>query len=137
MIATMSRSQTVSDREICEAVYQVYPRRVGKIDAVKAIEKAIQRIQEEEKICHLEAARKLYRAARDYAKSDAGQNPERKLIPHPATWFNRGSYLDDPKEWSLQRMKEVSAHKAATLEAKKSADRERLLQFWREVKEDG
>jgi hypothetical protein len=25
---------------------------------------------------------------------------DKQFIPHPATWFNRGSYDDDPKEWS-------------------------------------
>jgi hypothetical protein len=24
---------------------------------------------------------------------------DKQFIPHPATWFNRGSYDDDPKEW--------------------------------------
>jgi len=24
---------------------------------------------------------------------------DKKFCPHPATWFNRGSFDDDPKEW--------------------------------------
>ncbi len=26
-------------------------------------------------------------------------NGDKQFIPHPATWYNRGSYDDDPETW--------------------------------------
>ena len=34
---------------------------------------------------------------RQYRYTDAGGD----LVPHPATWFNRGSYGDDPDTWVM------------------------------------
>lgn len=88
-----------TETEQIAEIYKVYPRRVAKIAALKAIQKAVTFLVHSEKITSLEARRKLYRATLQYARSLDGQNPDRTLIPHPATWYNRGSYLDDPKEW--------------------------------------
>jgi len=92
-----------------EDIYAAYPRKVGKQAAIKAIQKAA-------KICpktfiatdvesggsrklspveYLLDRVQLYAAA--VAKWPAA---DKQFIPHPATWFNRGSYDDDPKEWS-------------------------------------
>ena len=80
-------------------IYQQYPRRVARIAALNAIKKAVAYLVDSEKITALEARRKLYKATALYARSPAGQNPDKSKIPHPATWYNRGSYLDDPTEW--------------------------------------
>ena len=87
------------ESEQISAIYDKYPRKVGKIAALKAIQKAVSYLVKEQKITALEARRKLYKATANYAKSPDGRNADRTKIPHPATWYNRGSYLDDPKEW--------------------------------------
>lgn len=81
------------------AIYEAYPRKVGRLAAIKAIQKAVSFLSKSENITPLEARRKLYRATILYWRSPQGQNSDRTMIPHPATWYNRGSYLDDPKEW--------------------------------------
>lgn len=39
----------------------------------------------------------LYEKTRAFAHSFAGQRGA--LTPYPATWMNRGGYMDDPHEW--------------------------------------
>ena len=39
---------------------------------------------------------------------------DRQFIPHPATWFNRGSYDDDPKEWSRNAVGTVPVRRVFT-----------------------
>ena len=34
---------------------------------------------------------------------------DRQFIPHPATWFNRGSYDDDPATWQRRGATAVAA----------------------------
>jgi uncharacterized protein YdaU (DUF1376 family) len=72
-------------------IYQAYPRRVGKTAALKAIAKAAKNCPE------LLAKTTAYAAA----VSQWSQN-ERQYIPHPSTWFNRGSFDDDPETWQRQ-----------------------------------
>ena len=86
-------------------IYSIYPRKIARIDAMKAIAKAAKQLAKQNGTDETEARRWLYKACATYAKSPAGQNPDRTLIPHPATWFNRGSYLDDPQEWQTSRAK--------------------------------
>lgn len=84
-----------------EDIYNAYPRKVGKQAAIKAIQKAIKAIRApgwdgacDRNEAYLHARTQAYAAA-------VAQWPEaeKQYIPHPATWFNRGSYEDDPKEW--------------------------------------
>jgi len=79
-----------------EAIYQAYPRRIGRGAALKAIHKAVKRIcatgQEPR-----QAQVFLYQRVQAFARSPAGQDGE--FTPYPATWFNQGRYDDDPAEW--------------------------------------
>jgi len=70
-----------------EEIYQAYPRKIGKQVALKAIRKA----------CEKGEPVKILEATKAYAEATAGW--DRQFIPHPATWFNRGSYDDDRAEW--------------------------------------
>lgn len=70
-----------------ETIYQAYPRHVGKQDAIRAIRKAMR----------LHDPAWLLARVQLYARSPDGQAG--KFTPHPATWFNRGSYEDDDREW--------------------------------------
>jgi hypothetical protein len=79
-----------AERVTAEDVYSAYPRKVGKSDAVRAIESAMRIID----------APTLLAKVREYATSPlVGSSPPR-FIPHPATWFRQGRWADDPVEWS-------------------------------------
>jgi hypothetical protein len=73
-----------------EDIYAAYPRKVGKQGAIRAIQKAIRDV----------GIDRLLNDVKTYAEATSRWPAEdRQYIPHPATWFNRGSYEDDPKEW--------------------------------------
>ena len=78
-----------------EEIYQAYPRHIGKAAALKAIRAAVKRMEErdssEDAIAFLLERTKLF------AASPAGKRGQ--YTAHPATWFNRESYLDDEQEW--------------------------------------
>lgn len=76
-----------------ERVYQAYPRKVAKAGAVKAITKALETIAKREGV--KDPVTWLLGRVEAYARTRVGQDP--KYTPHPATWFNRGSY-DDAEE---------------------------------------
>lgn len=78
-------------QEQCETIYQAYPRKKKKINALKAIEKALLRIA----YADLLAATERY-AAEQRVRIAAGG--EWKHTPYPATWFNAGGYEDEPDE---------------------------------------
>lgn len=82
-----------------EDIYAAYPRKVAKKDALKAICNAMKTAGREK----LLASTKLYAAAMAKCPLE-----ERKFIPHPATWFNRGSYDDDPAEWGTPEVSQFS-----------------------------
>ncbi len=73
-----------------EAIYDLYPRKQGRKDALKAIRAAMK----------LKPAAELETSVRSYAAAvRAWPEQDRQFVPHPATWFNRGSYDDDPATW--------------------------------------
>ena len=73
-----------------EAIYQAYPKHVGKKAALKAIAQA----------CKTNKPEHLLERTVSYSKDvSAWPDTERQFVPYPATWFNRGSYKDDPAEW--------------------------------------
>lgn len=72
-----------------QAIYEAYPRKVAPDAAYKAIAKALGFIEYEE----------LLRRVRLYADARRRPGQDYKLTPHPATWFNRGSWKEDPAEW--------------------------------------
>lgn len=78
--------------ELVESIYSVYPRKEAPQDAKRAIRKAIDSFP----------LLKETLLAKVQAYADAVKlwsQDERKFIPHPATWFNRGSYDEDPSIW--------------------------------------
>jgi len=71
-------------------IYSAYPRKVGKADALKAISKALK----------AKSPADLLAATQAYAEAvKTWPEADKCYIPHPATWFNRGSYDDDPATW--------------------------------------
>ena len=74
------------------AVYDAYPRKVGKAAALKAIDRAIK--------SGAITADTLLAKVQAYAAAVATwPEADRQFIPHPATWVNAGRYEDDPTTW--------------------------------------
>lgn len=83
-----------------EDVYNAYPRKVGKQAAIRAIDGAIKRLNSNGRGILFPAKLTLMERTTAYAAAVAKwPADDKQFIPHPATWFNRGSYDDDPKEW--------------------------------------
>jgi hypothetical protein len=72
-------------------IYQLYPRKEARADAIKAIEKALRKV----------TAEALKEAVSAFANAKQGQ--EAKFIPHPATWFNGERWTDDRSTWAAWR----------------------------------
>lgn len=85
---------------VAETIYETYPRKQGKQDALKAIKAALVDCSPERL---LERTQAYAAATTNWSEAD------RKFIPHPATWYNRGSYDDDPAEWIRNGPQEISA----------------------------
>jgi len=73
--------------------WSLYPRKVNKKAALKAWDKATKETPAEQ----------IIGAAEMYAASDIAADGE--FVPHPATWLNKGAYLDDPTEWERREPK--------------------------------
>lgn len=83
-----------------EDIYSAYPRKIGKQAALKAIIKAVKGHMGSERVSVSAGMAEMLRLTRLYAAAVARwPAADKQFIPHPATWFNRGSYEDDPKEW--------------------------------------
>lgn len=73
--------------ERVEILYKIYPRKVGKPIAIKAINKALKKTPYEA----------VLSAVQNFAKSWQGHDLQ--FCPHPSTWFNQERYNDDPSTW--------------------------------------
>jgi hypothetical protein len=87
--------QSCSTTQI-EEIYQVYPRRVGRAAALKAIQLAVKRMQSRD--ANEDAVAFLMERTKLFAASPAGNKG--RFTPYPATWFNQERYLDDEQEWN-------------------------------------
>ena len=97
-----------------ERIYNLYPRKIAKAGAIKAITKAIKDTGN---------AAAIETATKAYAKAVAAwPEDDKKFIPHPSTWFNRGSYDDDPAEWERKPDKRFDAPKQKPLIEIKSTE---------------
>lgn len=75
---------------VAEEIYAAYPKHVGRKAALKAILAALRD----------HGAIELLGRTQDFAAAVASWPAEQqRFIPHPATWFNRGSFDDDPASW--------------------------------------
>ncbi len=87
------RSGDATPEEI--AIYEAYPRRVGRDSAVLAIRNALRQCE------NVDLLQKVQKYGLSVARWPAGfrYKEGRDTVPYPASWFNAGRYLDDPKEW--------------------------------------
>jgi len=95
----------MTEAEKLHAIYLAFPRHVAPRAAVKAIQKAAERLVKAKEQPDQESAKRyLWKRAATYARSPAGQKPPKggeDFRPHPSTWFNQERYDDDPAEWQI------------------------------------
>lgn len=73
-----------------EAIYAAYPRKQGRGQALKAIDKALR----------TKPFHELLEAVQAYAGAvSRWSEAERAFVPHPATWFNAERWSDDRSTW--------------------------------------
>lgn len=85
----------------CLEIYDAYPKKVAKSDAIRAIVRALDRVE----------FAVLLKKVQEYAAASAGHPDDGTVIPglkYPATWFNKDCWEDDPAEWSRWRNTAVS-----------------------------
>jgi hypothetical protein len=83
---------------VAHAIYTAYPRKIGKQAALKAIAKAAKQLA----VGDPSGGNWEYLLKRTLLYADAVKRwpaADKRFIPHPATWYNRGSYDDDSREW--------------------------------------
>lgn len=73
-----------------EEIYKLYPKKVGRGIALKAIRRAMNKVPYE----------KLLESVREYSAAVARwPEQEKQFVPFPATWFNQGRWDDDRSNW--------------------------------------
>ena len=89
--STSSTNRVLSkDNTQSEKIYNLYPKKVGKDAALKAIKKALVAVD----------ANTLEQIVTEYAESQKGQDAQ--FIPNPSTWFNQGRWQDDRSTWKRE-----------------------------------
>jgi hypothetical protein len=84
------RPPDVGPRSSALEIYDAYPRKLGRKDALVAITKALTKMD----------APKLLEVTRSYAAAVQGE--DMKFIPYPASWFNAEHFFDDPAMWTCK-----------------------------------
>lgn len=92
--------------------WEAYPRKVGKREAFKAFEKAVQDV----------SAQVVITGAWNY--NNDPYLPPAQFIPYPATWLNRGQWEDGP----LPERELTPEEKAARAKARAEADHQKVLE---------
>jgi len=87
------RFSKVAEEDV-EAIYEAYPRKVGRGAALLSIRKA----------CVEHGAEMIMEKVKLYAKAREGE--EKFFTPHAQTWMNQQRYLDDPEEWAVKKPEE-------------------------------
>lgn len=78
--------------EATEKIYQQYPRKVAKPEALKAIRRQMES-------GGFTPAFLLQRTMAFFDAVQKWSEDEKQFIPHPATWFNQQRFNDDEKTW--------------------------------------
>lgn len=85
-----------------EDIYNAYPRKVGRTEALKAIAKAMKTTPPET----------ILAATQKWAEARANEDPQ--FTAYPASWFNAGHYLDDPSQWASMKPAGTNGHTTTT-----------------------
>ena len=100
------------------AIYDAYPRKVDRKDALRAITKAMGR----------KSAAYLFERCQAYAEAVKGI--ELQFIPYPATWFNADRFDDTPDAWNPQGKRFVPAPKPIASTPRPTRWRERIAEHY-------
>lgn len=90
-----------------EQVYELYPKKVGREDALRAITKALKKNTVEylmDKTNQFKECVASWPSSYRYFQ-DGGDR-----CPHPASWYNAGRYADDPREWKRHGARTAAPH---------------------------
>lgn len=69
-----------------EEFYMAYPKKIDKLDAIKAYKAALKKT----------TAEKILKAAKQYAEERKGE--DKKYTKAPAAWLNKGSFDNEPEK---------------------------------------
>jgi len=106
-------------------IYAAYPRKVARDAALKAIEKRLDQGVD---------AQELLDATHAFAiATEAWEVGDRQYIPHPATWFNAGSFADDQREWNRGGAPAAKKEKALPVEEEPAGWWDAWALCWPEV----
>jgi len=79
-----------------EQVYDLYPKKVGREDALRAISNALKK---HDLAYLLGKTNQFKECVESWPSSYRYFQDGGDRCPHPASWFNAGRYADDPREW--------------------------------------
>lgn len=103
--------------EQAERIYNAYPRKIGKANAIKRIKQAI--------VGALVTADELFEAVSAYATATSQwAESDRQFIPHPATWVYQQRWNDDRAEWQAKSRGSPRDNSVAAKEARNRQARE-------------
>ena len=105
-----------------DVFWEIYPRKVGKIAAKSAFEKAL-------RVSTLED---ILKGAERFASDP---NRQEQFTPHPATWLNQGRWGDEPLPERQLTAEEKTARDKAVSQAKAERERQEYLQ-WRKEQDE-
>jgi hypothetical protein len=105
--------------------WNVYPRKNGKQDAIKAFDKAVKTFGFDVVLAG------AIRFAHD------PNLPSKEFIPYPATWLNRGSWDDEPLPERTKTLDEVRSDEVEISRQKLARDRELTQQLIAEQPKTG
>lgn len=101
------------------AIYDAYPRKIARPEAIKAIEKSLR--APPEGVAADEWPVVLLQRTAAYAEARKDEPVE--YTPHPSTWFNQERYNDNPKFWkSNQNGNHRPTHRAAPAVTRNTAE---------------
>lgn len=108
-------------------IYEGYPRKIARDDALNAIKRARTKLSTAGEPF---PSGFLMEKVKLFAECRKGQDPQ--FTPHPATWFNKGRYNDDPSEWNVQNGKhQTQRAKPTAAERGEFAEPERDLPLFK------
>lgn len=93
-----SQAEFFDEGNLIERIYNAYPRKAAKPNAMRAIARAMRATGID--------AHELLKRTETYAVEVAKWTDDARYtstgtdtVPHPATWFNQHRFNDDPQEW--------------------------------------
>lgn len=102
---------------LVEEIYEAYPRKVGRPDALKAIRSAVLRAAKSLAGQKLPPGQELLARTRAFGELARKHDADLAFVPHPSTWFHQDRFLDSAEEWA----RPMQAHGSASGGQRKTA----------------